>query len=97
MANGLHRLTVQEAQNATLGQAGYKLITTNTGTAVAGVEYVAVTVLSGTNATVATTSFDTTIYPDISASIVANGTTIYGRWNKITLGGTNPIAICYRG
>ena len=92
----LQKLTVQEAQNAALGQAGYKVITTNTGTVAAGVEYIAVTIVNGADATITTESNDTDIYPDITAMEVPSGATVFGRWSKITLGGTAK-AICYRG
>ena len=96
---GLHKLTVQEAQNAKLGQAGYKHIdqaaTDNTGTAVAGVEYVSLTVLEA--ATITTESNDSDTYPDLSAIPVPAGTTIYGRWKKVTLATSNATAIVYRG
>ena len=105
---GLHQFTVQEAQNAKLGQAGYKYIdqsgTGNTGTAAAGVEYIAVTILEGQDsavgkgtAIIATESFDTSLYPDTTFNLLATGTTIYGRWNKITITGSNCTAICYKG
>ena len=99
MANGLHAFTVQESVNATAGQGGYKYIdqagTDNTGTAADGVEYVAVTVLEA--ATITTVSNNTDLYPNLSAVPVPAGTTIYGRWNKVTAVGTNVTAICYRG
>jgi len=95
----LHKFTVQEAQNAALGQAGYKLIdqagTANTGTAAEGVEYIAVTALEA-DAVIATTSFDTAKNPNLSQPVPA-GTTIFGRWNKVTITGTDATAICYRG
>ena len=107
MANGLHKLTVQESQNAQLGQAGYKYIdqagTGNTGTASDGVEYVAVTVLEdvrssdASTANIATESNNQSLWPDTTFVGIAAGTTIYGRWNKITITGTNATAICYRG
>ena len=99
MANGIHALTVQEGINVQLGQGGYKYIdqagTANTGTAADGVEYVAVTVLEA--GTITTASNDTSIYPTLTAIPVPAGTTIYGRWNKITAVGSNVTAICYRG
>ena len=53
MARGIHKYTVQEAENASLGQAGYKYCetsgTTNTGTAAEGTEYVAITSLNDGN------------------------------------------------
>ena len=107
-SKGLHALTVQEAENAKLGQGGYKFIdaagTTNTGSAAAGVEYIAVTILEGQDsavgkgtAIIATESFDTALFPDTTFNLLATGTTIYGRWKKITITGTACTAICYRG
>ena len=102
-SKGLHQLTVQEAQNAKLGQAGYKYIdqggTANTGTAVAGVEYVAVTVIESASiaAVIATESNDTAAWPDTTFNKVSAGTTIYGRWNKVTVSGAAATAICYKG
>ena len=102
-SKGLKELTVQEAENAKLGQAGYKYIdqggTGDTGTAAAGVEYVAVTVLESASevAIIATESNNTDIWPDTTFNKVSAGTTIYGRWNKVTVTGTDATAICYRG
>jgi len=96
----LQKYTVQEAQNAGLGQAGYKVITTNTGTIDSSVTYIAVTILSGGAA-------DITValegdkgdpkFPDVGATAIDAGVTIFGRWDKVTLGGTSPVAICYKG
>ena len=105
--NGLHKYTVQEAQNAKVGQAGYKFIdaagTTNTGTAADNVEYVAVTVLEDhkssdvSTASIATESNDVDKYPDTTFVGVPGGTTLYGRWNKVTVSGSNCTAIVYKG
>jgi hypothetical protein len=99
-SSGLNKLSVQEAQNASLGQAGYKVIdqagTANTGTAAIGVEYVAVTVIEGSAASIATTSVDTNAFPNL-ANPVPLGTTIFGRWSSVTITGTDCVAICYRG
>ena len=57
-------------------------------------EYVAITVLEA--ATISTESNDSDIYPDLSTITVPAGTTIYGRWNVITIG-SGDTAICYRG
>ena len=96
---GLNALSVQQGIGAQLGQGGYKHIdqagTDNTGTAVNGVEYVAVTILEA--ATVTTVSNAPDIYPDLTAVTVPAGTTIYGRWNKVTVATANASAICYRG
>ena len=76
---GLHKFTVQEAQNAKMGQGGYD---TGSVTEVAGVEYVAITALAA--ATVSTTSHDTSLFPDLSSVAVPVGATIYGRWKTVT-------------
>ena len=104
---GLHQFSVQEAQNAKLGQAGYKYIdkagTDNTVTAAAGVEYIAVTVLEdnrgsdASTANIATVSNDTSLWPNTTFAEVSSGTTLYGRWNKVTISGGNCTAIVYRG
>ena len=102
-SKGLHALTVQEAENAKLGQGGYKYIdqagTANTGTAAAGVEYVAVTILESASiaAAIATESNNQSLWPDTTFAGITAGTTIYGRWNKVTVSGSNATAICYRG
>ena len=99
MASGIHAFTVQEGVNVQLGQGGYKHIdqagTDNTGTATTGVEYVAITVLEA--GTITTVSNDTSLYPNLSAVPVPAGTTIYGRWNLVTISTSNATAICYRG
>ena len=106
MASGLHAFTVQEGINAQLGQGGYMHLdqaggsgggggTDNTGTESAGVEYVAIQVLEA--ATVSTVSNDTNTYPNLDGATVPAGTTIYGRWSKVTIATTNATAICYRG
>ena len=106
MPSGLHAFTVQEGVNAQLGQGGYMHLdeaggsgggsgTDNTGTAADGVEYVAITVLEA--ATVTTVSNDTDTYPNLATMTVPAGTTIYGRWNKVTIATSNATALCYRG
>ena len=86
---GLHKYTVQEAQNAALGQAGAKFISDgeeHTGT------FVAIQCLEDT-------VFEELIPDDIvngygvgsyngntmASETIPNGTTIYGRWTKIEL------------
>jgi hypothetical protein len=105
--NGVHGYTVQEGVNLQLGQAGYKYIdaagTTNTGTAADGVEYVAVTVIEDhkssdvSTANIATVSNYPNDFPDTTFVGVPGGTTLYGRWNKVTISGSNCTAIVYRG
>jgi len=106
MANGVHKYSVQEAQNIKLGQGGYMNLdqaggsgggagTDNTGTAETGVEYVALTILEA--ATVTTVSNEPAIYPNLSTATIPAGVTIYGRWNKVTIATSNASAIVYKG
>ena len=108
MATGIHQYTSDEGVSVQLGQAGYKYIdvagTANTGTAATGVEYIAVTILEGVpsaagkgTANIATKSNDTNLFPEVTFANLDTGTTIYGRWNKVTITGTNCTAICYKG
>ena len=97
MAQGIHKYTVQEAENIRIGQGGYDIVaaatvnqTTNPNT-----EWVAIQLIVGTTLTTAT-SVDASIWDDISGLEVPAGTTIYGRWNVITIG-SGDTAICYRG
>ena len=103
----MDKFTASEALNVQLGQSGYKYIdaagTTNTGTASTCVEYVAVTVLEDhkssdvSTASIATVSNDSSVWPDTTFVGVPGGTTLYGRWNKVTVSGSNCTAIVYRG
>jgi len=97
---GLTEYTAAQALNAQLGQGGYVYIdqagTDNTGTAATGVEYVAVTIIEGA-ATIATVSNDINLWPNSTIVGIPAGTTIYGRWNLVTVSGSNCTAICYRG
>ena len=97
MANGAHKYTVQEGTNLQLGQAGYDVVTAATvnQTTNSGTNWIAIQLIVGTTITTAT-SVDTSIWDDISGLEVPAGTTIYGRWNVITIG-TGDTAICYRG
>tara|TARA_R110002020_G_scaffold97166_1_gene232031 strand:+ start:916 stop:1206 length:291 start_codon:yes stop_codon:yes gene_type:complete len=96
MAEGLHKFTVQEANNAKLGQAGYKIVAGgNTGAIVDGVEYVAVTGLDA-DTTLTTTSNNTDQYPNWAGQIIGQST-VYGRWTQVTIGGTGGTAAVYRG
>ena len=97
MAGSLHKYTVVEAQNAGLGQAGYKVITTNTGTIDSSVTYIAVTILSGTVTLALEGVNGDASFPDLTATAIDSGVTVFGRWEKITVAGTNPVAICYLG
>ena len=94
----LRTFTVQEANNAKAGQAGYKIVATgsNTGTAAVGVEYTSITSLHD-DTTITTTSNDTDGFPNWAGQVVPKGITVYGRWNLVTIGGTAGLAIVYRG
>ena len=95
MANGLHKYTVQEAENAKIGQGGY---VHGAASAVAGTEYVAITALSA--AQIDTTSDDTTLFPDLTNVTIPVGTTIYGAWERVSIkrsGSSDTSAIVYKG
>jgi hypothetical protein len=86
-----------EGINVQLGQAGADIVTaaainqtTNPNT-----EWVAIQLIVGTTITSAT-SVDTSLWDNIASLEVPAGTTIYGRWNAITIG-SGDTAICYRG
>ena len=99
MANGIRKYTVVEGINVQLGQAGYKILevggTADTGDAVDGVEYVALTVLVA--ATITTASNDASMFPNLATLTVPAGTTIYGRWNKVTAATSGGFVIVYKG
>ena len=79
---GLHKLTVQEAQNAKMAQAGYSVGTSGAYGPNDSGRYVAITALAA--ATVTTTSEDTDLWPTLTTVAVPVGTTIYGRWKTVT-------------
>lgn len=94
------KLSEQQALNVLTGGGGYDLVTNAT---VNSHIYVAITVLVGTeviadntaSGTVTAVSVDTDIWDSLSTVEVPEGTTIYGRWNSITIG-ANDTAIVYR-
>lgn len=98
MANSsLHKLTVVEAQNAALGQAG-AIVETGT-TAITGKSIVAIQFIEDTVFTVLTPADTTNGYGvgsyngDTLASItLPAGITIYGRWTAFTLASGKIIA-----
>lgn len=101
MARGLQKYTVQEAQNAALGQAGAIVETSNT--AVTGKSIVAIQFIEDSVFTVLTPSDTTNGYGvgtsyngDTLGSItLPAGMTIYGHWTAFTLGSGKIIA--YQG
>ena len=109
MAKGLHEFTVQEAQNASMGQVGSVYLDTDgtTFTPSAGV-VVAITMITDCN-------FDVLTADDSSKCIGVTGTgyesagdtlaitdnfpsgmTIYGRWTSVSVNTTGS-RICYIG
>ena len=91
MANGLHKYSVQEAQNASLGQAGYDLVSNAT---VNSDTYVAITAI--TESVVTTVSEDTSIWDTLTTLTLPIGVTIYGRWSSVQIA-SGDTAIVYRG
>ena len=111
MAGGLHKFTVQEAQNASLGQSGSIFVSgTSEVTCKDGV-FVAITMLEDT--VFANDGLSAEIqekYPDdtgtgsdvstangaaIDGETFPKGVTIYGRWTSFKLG--SGLVIAYRG
>tara|TARA_R110000751_G_scaffold179999_1_gene286370 strand:+ start:153 stop:494 length:342 start_codon:yes stop_codon:yes gene_type:complete len=106
----VQRLTVQEAQNAGMGQAGSIFLNASNTDTITGnfvaIQFIADTVFNGTNGLV---SIEDTLFPnsqsgatgidsdgDATASeVFPAGMTIYGRWTQIIL--VSGIVIAYRG
>ena len=106
---GLHSYTVQEAQNATMGQAGSVYLDADgtTFTPTSGV-VVAITMVQETDFDTLTPESGTqcievggTGYESggdtlVSSDLFPAGMTIYGRWTSVSLN-TNGACICYIG
>jgi len=103
---GLHEFTVQEAQNATMGQAG-ALLTNDTGndiTAPTGAVWVALQVIDDVTFTTLTQetnlwygsaggAIDLDSNGDSTSTIIfPSGITLYGRWTNFRLAGGTIIA-----
>ena len=86
MAKGLHRLTVQEAQNATLGQGGSIFIDDTAEHTGPFVGFIAIT------EAVLDVSACTTGIEDAADFTIEKGWTIYGQFTSITLGGGTILA-----
>tara|TARA_R110002012_G_scaffold194163_5_gene362002 strand:+ start:4993 stop:5325 length:333 start_codon:yes stop_codon:yes gene_type:complete len=110
MAGGLQKYTVQEAQNASLGQAGSIFVSGTSAVSCKSGVFVAITFLENTvfdNAGLK--AEDDELYPDdtgtsgligtngaaIDGETFPKGVTIYGRWTSFTL--TSGLVIAYRG
>ena len=99
MASSLHKLSVVEAGNASLGQAGAKFIKDteeHTGT------FVAITMLEDTIFTTLTPDDTANGYGvgsyngnNMSGETIPQGVTIYGRWTTVDL--TSGLVIAYIG
>ena len=97
MAEGMHKYSVQEAQNVKLGQGGNDYVTNATvnQTTNPNTQWVAIQALS-VAAVVSATSVDTNIWDSLSSVTIPVGTTVYGRWNVVTVA-SGDFAIVYRG
>ena len=111
MAGSLHKFTVQEAQNASLGQAGSIFVSGTSEVTCKNGVFVAITMVEETVfANDGLTAESSEMYPsdtgtgtDISASNGAaidgetfpKGVTIYGRWTSFKL--SSGLVIAYRG
>ena len=92
--------TTQQALNNLSGAGGYDIVAAAT---VNSHIYVAITVLVGTeviadntaSGTVTAVSTDTDVWDTITTIEIPVGTTVYGRWNSVTLA-ANDTAIVYR-
>ena len=99
MASGIHKYTVQEAQNASMGQAGAKFISdqaVHTGTFVA-IQCLEDTVFNALTPDDTTNGYGVGSYNGntMASETISAGTTIYGRWTTIDL--TSGLVIAYVG
>jgi len=99
MASGIHKYTVQEAQNASMGQAGAKFISDgeeHTGTFVA-IQCLEDTVFNALTPDDTTNGYGVGSYNGntMASETISAGTTIYGRWTTIDL--TSGLVIAYIG
>ena len=98
MANGLQKFTIQEAQNASLGQAGVAFLsgtgtyTPPTGQVVVAIQFVEDSLFDSSDATTADENWPTdaqggpgTGSVAINQSTMLAGITIYGRWKTVAL------------
>ena len=99
MASSLHKYTVVEAQNASMGQAGAKFISDgeeHTGTFVA-IQCLEDTVFNALTPDDTTNGYGVGSYNGntMASETISAGTTIYGRWTTIDL--TSGLVIAYIG
>lgn len=108
-SKGLHSYTVQEAQNATMGQAGSVYLDTDgtTFTPTSGV-VVAITMILDTDFDTLTaetgakcievggTGYESAGDTLANTDLFPAGMTIYGRWSSVSVN-TNGACICYIG
>jgi hypothetical protein len=107
---GLHSYTVQEAQNATMGQAGSVFLdaTGTTFTPTPGRAIVAITFIQDTSFDVLTpedsekyfgitgTGYESKGNTVATADVFPAGLTIYGRWTSVSMTSAGMI-VCYMG
>jgi hypothetical protein len=99
MASGLHKRTVQEALNASMGQAGAKFISDNeehTGSFVA-IQCIEDTVFATLTPSDTTYGYGVGSYNGntMASETIPAGTVIYGRWTTVDL--TSGLVIAYVG
>ena len=99
MASSLHKLTVAEAQNAGMGQAGAKFISdqaVHTGNFVA-IQCIEDTVFNALTPSDTTYGYGVGSYNGntMASETIPAGTVIYGRWTTIDL--TSGLVIAYIG
>ena len=102
MASSLQNLTVQEAQNAALGQAGAKFISDNATHTLSTGNFVAIQCLEDTVFTALTPSDTSKGYGvgsyngnTMASETIPAGVTIYGSWTTVDL--TSGLVIAYIG
>ena len=100
MASGIHKYTVQEAQNASMGQAGAEFISDNvarTGSFVA-IQCLEDTVFNALTPEDTVKGYGVGTYGTsntMASETISAGTTIYGKWTTIDL--TSGLVIAYIG
>ena len=106
-SRGLHTFTVQEAQNAGLGQVGSAYLTGTSFTPTSGV-VVAITMIEDTDFDVLTpetgagcievggTGYESAGNTLANSDLFPAGMTIYGRWSSVSVN-SNGACICYIG
>ena len=103
--HGLQSLTVQEASNAKLGQAGFDLYYNGGEPSNVEGNWVALQVFSGTGTGIVLVQAETSVGSNLSDDggtggiTMLTGTTVYGPFNKLVSAtiGAGEVLIAYRG